>query len=58
MNSIIGAGNIGQAVANYTGFEKLGFELTAIFDANPKLVGMKIRDIEIKDIDTLKHLNT
>ncbi|MBU5485320.1 redox-sensing transcriptional repressor Rex [Clostridium sp. MSJ-11] len=51
---VLGAGNIGQAVANYTYFEKLGFELKAIFDINPKLVGIKIRDIEIKDIDTLE----
>jgi redox-sensing transcriptional repressor len=50
---IIGAGNIGQAVANYTRFEKLGFELQCIFDINPKLIGIKIRDIEIKDIDYL-----
>ena len=51
---IIGAGNIGQAIANYSRFEKLGFTLTAIFDANPKLVGIKIRDIEIQDIDILE----
>jgi redox-sensing transcriptional repressor len=50
---IIGAGNIGQAVANYTSFRKLGFELQCIFDINPKLIGIKIRDIEIKDIDYL-----
>lgn len=51
---IIGAGNIGQAVANYTKFDKLGFKLSGIFDANPKLIGIKIRDIEIQDIDTLE----
>lgn len=51
--AIIGAGNIGQALANYTRFEKLGFKLQVIFDINPKLVGIKIRDIEIKDIDYL-----
>ncbi|MCM8709871.1 redox-sensing transcriptional repressor Rex [Clostridium sp. SYSU_GA19001] len=50
---IIGAGNIGQAIANYTRFDKLGFELEGIFDANPKLIGLKIRDIEIQDIDNL-----
>ena len=50
---IIGAGNIGQAVANYVKFEKLGFNLQAIFDINPKLIGIKIRDIEIRDIDFL-----
>ncbi|SKA80442.1 redox-sensing transcriptional repressor [Clostridium sp. USBA 49] len=50
---IIGAGNIGQAIANYTRFEKLGFSLKGIFDANPKLIGIKIRDVEIDDIDNL-----
>jgi redox-sensing transcriptional repressor len=51
---IVGAGNIGQALANYSNFEKFGFDIDAIFDTNPKLVGIKIRDIEIRDIDTLE----
>ena len=50
---IIGAGNIGQAIANYTNFEKLAFNLVGIFDVNPKLIGLKIRDVEVKDIDEL-----
>lgn len=50
---IVGAGNIGQAIANYTEFQKLGFSLKGIFDINPKLMGLKIRDIEIQDIDYL-----
>jgi len=50
---IIGAGNIGQAIANYTRFEKLAFNLVGIFDVNPKLIGLKIRDVEVKDIDEL-----
>ncbi|MBL4937226.1 redox-sensing transcriptional repressor Rex [Clostridium sp. YIM B02515] len=50
---IIGAGNIGQAIANYTRFERLGFSLDGIFDANPKVIGIRIRDVEIQDIDNL-----
>jgi redox-sensing transcriptional repressor len=50
---IVGAGNIGQAVANYTRFEKLGFYLSGMFDANPRLIGIKIRDTEIKDVGNL-----
>ncbi|MBZ9685167.1 redox-sensing transcriptional repressor Rex [Clostridium estertheticum] len=50
---IIGAGNIGQAIANYTRFEKLAFNLVGIFDINPKLIGLKIRDVEVSDIDKL-----
>ena len=50
---IIGAGTLGQAIANYNRFSESGLSIECIFDANPKLVGMRIRDIEIKDIDTL-----
>jgi redox-sensing transcriptional repressor len=50
---IIGAGNIGQALANYSNFEEFGFDIDAIFDVNPKMVGIKIRDVEIRDIDTM-----
>lgn len=50
---IIGAGNIGQAIANYNNFHNLGIDVSAIFDTNPKVVGIKIRDTEIMDIDKL-----
>lgn len=50
---IVGAGNIGQAIANYTRFERLSFNLVGIFDINPKLIGLKIRDVEVIDIDKL-----
>lgn len=51
---IIGAGNMGQALSNYGNFEKRGFILTGIFDINPKLVGKKIKGIEILHLDTLE----
>ena len=44
---MVGAGNIGQAIANYTSFVRLGIELVGIFDVNPKIIGTKIRDIKI-----------
>ena len=50
---IIGAGNIGQAIANHTRFQRLDFNLAGIFDVNPKLIGLKIRDVEVIDIDEL-----
>ena len=52
--ALVGAGNIGQAVSNYSRFEDLGFKIDTIFDANPKLIGMKIRDVEIRDIDEMQ----
>ena len=50
---IIGAGNLGQALANYN-FTSHGFILEDMFDINPKLTGLRIRDIEIKDMDLLQ----
>ena len=44
---VIGAGNLGQALANYTKFEKLGFKIVPLFDVNPELKGKSVRDIPI-----------
>lgn len=45
--AIVGAGNIGQAIGNYTRLDKLGFEITAIFDNNKEIVGTQIRDTKV-----------
>ena len=50
---IVGAGNLGLAIANYMKFDKLGFKLVALFDVNPDLIGQKIRGIEIRPIEEL-----
>lgn len=44
---LIGAGNLGRAIASHLNFEQLGFQLTAIFEKDEKLVGTKLRDIEV-----------
>lgn len=51
---IIGAGNLGQALANYAAFEKRGFILKGIFDVNPRLEGVAIRNVPIRMMDELK----
>lgn len=50
---IVGAGNLGQALANYVKFEKRGFWIKGIFDVNPRLRGRTVRGIEIRMIDEL-----
>ena len=50
---IIGAGNLGQALANYMNFERRGFLFRGIFDNNPALFGKKIRDLEVKPMEEL-----
>ena len=51
---LIGAGNLGQAIANYSGFRKAGFEIKALFDANPRMIGLKIRDFEVLDSENIE----
>ena len=51
---IIGAGNLGQAIANYTNFEKRGFMIKGMFDINPRLIGLVVRGVEIRGIDDLE----
>ena len=50
---IIGAGNLGQALANYVKFEKLGFVIIGLFDVNPELKGKNVRGIPIMLLDEL-----
>ena len=51
---IIGAGNLGQAIANYTNFERRGFMIKGMFDVNPRLIGMTVRVIEIYPVEQLE----
>ena len=50
---IIGAGNLGQALANYASFERSGFILKSLFDVNPRLEGMSIRGVQVQMMDEL-----
>ncbi|MCD8218755.1 MAG: redox-sensing transcriptional repressor Rex [Clostridiales bacterium] len=50
---VIGAGNMGQALANYVNFEKRGFIMIGLFDVNPDLIGKTIRGIPIRHMDEL-----
>ena len=52
---ILGAGKIGQALLNYSKFEKRGFNFIGIFDTNPNIIGTKIRDLDVKDIKELEN---
>ena len=50
---IIGAGKLGQAIANYSSFEKRGFIIKAMFDNNKDYFGRKVGNIEILDVNLL-----
>jgi redox-sensing transcriptional repressor len=52
--AIVGAGNLGLALANYQGFNLHTFQIVAILDADPEKIGIKARDnLTIEDVGNL-----
>lgn len=51
---ILGAGNLGQALANYGGFAKRGFIVSGIFDVNPDKVGQRIGNVQVRNMSELR----
>lgn len=54
---VLGAGNLGLALADYAGFRQEGFTITALFDSSPDKIGQISRGgIRIYDIRSLKRV--
>ena len=51
---IVGAGNIGRAVANYPSFSKEGFGIQAIFDVSAALVGIDVHGTLVQPMEKLE----
>lgn len=51
---LLGAGNLGKAVATHMNFSRQGFELTAVFDNNEKIIGSMLRGITIMSDDEIE----
>jgi redox-sensing transcriptional repressor len=52
---LVGAGRIGSALAQYPGFRQRGFNVTAIYDTDPKKVGGRWNGLVVRDVS---HLDT
>ncbi|MBR0380585.1 MAG: redox-sensing transcriptional repressor Rex [Mogibacterium sp.] len=46
---VVGVGNLGQAITNYTYYYKIGFNIIGLFDVNPRIIGNVINDVEVLD---------
>ena len=51
---VIGAGNLGMALANYGGFENWGFEIAAMLEVDENKIGTKAGDTVIESLHRLK----
>ncbi len=50
---LVGAGNLGQALVNYTNFERRGFLFRGIFDQDPKVCGREIHGITVRPMEEM-----
>ena len=50
---IVGIGNLGHALANYSGFASRGFQIAALLDSDPSRVGEQVGDVCISSLDDL-----
>ncbi len=53
---IVGAGNLGMALAKYDNFEAYGFNISALFDNSPEKIGQKINEKEVFNLKELPRL--
>jgi redox-sensing transcriptional repressor len=57
---VVGAGDIGSAIARYQGFSNRGFRVSMIFDSDPGKIGMKIGPFVVQDagmmVDTIRRI--
>ncbi len=53
---IIGAGNLGRALANYKGFGNWGFEISAILDIDPEKIGSQVAGIVVESLHRLEEI--
>ncbi|MET0697448.1 MAG: redox-sensing transcriptional repressor Rex [Acidimicrobiia bacterium] len=51
--AILGAGNLGRALANYGGLSRRGFDVVALYDTDVRKIGSKVGSITIQDLDLL-----
>lgn len=52
--AIVGAGNLGRALARYAGFESRGFDVVALLDADQMVVGTEIGWLRVSDVENLE----
>jgi len=51
--AVVGAGDVGHALARYQGFRDRGFQVTLIFDSDPEKIGNKVGDFTIQDVSNI-----
>lgn len=51
--ALVGAGNIGRALGAYRHFHEEGFEIVAVFDSSPAVIGRKVAGLSVRPMSEL-----
>jgi len=51
---LVGAGDLGHAIANYAGFKRWGYRVVAVFDNDPAKIGKPMGELTIRDVAELE----
>lgn len=54
--AIVGAGNLGSAIAQYDGLRTRGFVVAGVFDSDPRKIGTRVGDLIVRDISELERV--
>lgn len=54
--AILGAGNLGSAIASYAGLRARGFLVAALFDTDPAKIGQRVGDLIVRDVSELPRI--
>jgi redox-sensing transcriptional repressor len=54
--ALFGAGNLGQAIASSDIFADHGFQIVAIFDVDPSVIGMQVGDLQVRDFSQIEQV--
>lgn len=55
---IVGAGNLGSALASYDGLRSRGFAVAAIFDSDPAKLGQRVGDLIVRSVAEIERIVT
>lgn len=50
---LVGVGNLGIAIAKFSGFKEYGLDFLGLFDADPQKIGLRIGEKEVQSIHSL-----
>jgi redox-sensing transcriptional repressor len=56
--ALVGAGNLGRALASYKGFSERGFRIAALFDVDEGVIDDEVAGISVRHLDDLKEVVT